>query len=145
MRFWWQRRQERTDRDSLSYSRPRVAQAIQRASEAQAARSSLGSASVDAVSLHYMQAVERAAASGPLTKQARRRERGLPPELLWQTARVARQAGRQPEEIWAEALSTWLTFHAPEGEATGVPRTVGGRRQATWHEIDKTLRSLRVS
>lgn len=140
MRFWWHGR----GHHELSTTRPRVARAIERARQVQVVDTSLGSAGVDAATLRCMQAIERAAVSGPLTKQTRRAERGLPPELVWETARAAQRVGRKPEEVWAEALGAWLTANVLEPVA-GLPRAIEARRRDTWQEIDETLRALRAS
>ncbi len=104
----------------------------------------LGSASVDLVMLRRMEAVERAAVSGPLPKTIRRAKRGLSPDLLWATARAARDSGRQPEDVWAEALRDWLAMREPQGGASR-PRGLEARRRAIWGEIDDTLERLRAS
>ncbi len=124
MRFWWRPQSARPAREGrqarqTAHSRPRVARAVEAARQAGAAMSpvSLGSASVDVASmagmesiaaLRHFDAVERAAISGPLHKAQRRAKRGLGTDLIWATARAAKQEGRQPEEVWAEALRDWL-------------------------------------
>lgn len=126
-------------------SRPRVAQAVARAHLAQAGVSSgLGSASAAAGASWQFEAIERAAATGPLRKVARRAQRGLHPTLLWETARAARDAGRQPEEVWAEALGNWLALQQVETTHAAMPRTLETRRQLAWHDIEETLSVLRA-
>lgn len=142
MRFWWnERKRERTA------SRPRVAQAVQRAREAQLGASvGLGSATVDTGMARHFEALERAAASAPLRKVRRREEAGLAPGLLLETARAARNAGRRPEEVWAEALREWLLAQTlvPD-EPPARPALVLTRRQQTWRDIESTLHALRAS
>ena len=141
MRFWWNEWHERRRERAPVASRPRVALAVQ------AARSAgLGSAAADPAALRHFEAIERAAASGPLHKARRRAERGLSPTLLWETAKAARASGRRPEEIWAEALGEWLLAQRiiPD-EAPRRPATLGIRRQQTWREIETAMQSLRAS
>lgn len=126
-------------------SRPRVARAMERAQMAQAGvRSGLGSASADGAAGWHFEAVERAAATGPLRKAARRAQRGLNPTLLWATARAARDAGRQPEEVWAEALGNWLALQQADVKPAMLPRTLETRRQTVWRDIEDTLTALRA-
>lgn len=144
MRFWWSTQPLRMERDTKS--RPRVARAVEAAHMAQAGvQAGLGSASIDAVMLRRMEVVERAAVSGPLPKAVRRAKRGLSPDLLWATARAAREAGRQPEDVWAEALRDWLASREPSWESAGPARGPEARRRALWGEIDDTLDRLRAS
>lgn len=96
------------------------------------------------VMLRRMEAVERAAVSGPLPKAVRRAKRGLSPDLLWATARAARDAGRQPEDVWAEALRDWLAARESHG-GSAHPRGPEARRRALWGEIDETLDCLRTA
>lgn len=151
MRFWWRERSERTGMErtarrdrAASASRPRVAYAVAAAKRVYAEPMGLGSASVvaDAGALRHFFAVEHAAeVSGPLLRrQERREQRGLEPDLLRETARLARTSGRTPEQVWAEALRGWLAAYS-EGPAplSGVQQT---RRQTVWHEIDATLAGL---
>lgn len=151
MRFWWSTRPLRAERDEAgrSASRVSVSRAVAAARMAQAGVPvGLGSASVDVVMLRRMEAVERAAVSGPLPKAMRRAKRGLSPDLLWATARAAREAGRQPEEVWAEALRDWLATREPQSAVAGGVRLARGpeaRRRALWGEIDDTLERLRAS
>jgi hypothetical protein len=115
----------------------------------QAARTAgLGGATVDAATLRHFEAFDRAAASGPLHKVRRRAERGLSPLLLWETAKAARQSGRRPEEIWAEALSEWLSAQEMVADVSPMqpaPAIFGARRQQTWQEIESAMRALRAS
>jgi hypothetical protein len=141
MRFWWSANPLRSE----TPSRPRVARAVAEARMAQAgAVRGLGSAGVDTVMLRQMEAVERAAATGPLRKALRRARRGLSPELLWETARAAREVGRTPEEVWAEALRDWLASQRGEAPAPR-PAGTGVRRQQIWREIEETMAALRAS
>ena len=143
MRFWWSTRPLRMERETES--RPRVARAVEAARLAQAGvPAGLGSASVDIVMLRRMEVVERAAVSGPLPKAIRRAKRGLSPDLLWATARAAREAGRQPEDVWAEALRDWLAEREPRSSGSR-PHGPEARRHALWGEIDETLERLRAS
>lgn len=147
MRFWWSTRPLRMERDTYrgTNSRPRVTSAVRAARLAQAGvPAGLGSASVDVVMLRRMEVVERAAVSGPLPKAVRRAKRGLSPDLLWATARAARDAGRQPEDVWAEALRDWLAARESHG-LSARPRGPEARRRALWGEIDETLDRLRAS
>lgn len=146
MRFWWSTRPLRAEREPVS--KVRISRAVEAARMAQAGvPAGLGSAGVDVVMLRRMEAVERAAVSGPLPKAMRRAKRGLSPDLLWATARAARDAGRQPEDVWAEALRDWLAMREPRGGAAGELRARGpeARRRALWGEIDDTLERLRAS
>ena len=105
----------------------------------------LGSARVDRAIAHSMEVVERAAVSGPLRKATRRAQRGLSPDLLWATARAARESGREPEEVWAEALRVWLASRETARDSgTQRLRASDGRRQRVWTEIDETLEALRA-
>ncbi|HEU5440210.1 MAG TPA: hypothetical protein VFU88_13050 [Ktedonobacterales bacterium] len=144
MRLWWSDRRERR----VESSRPGVSRAVEAARLAYAAPAGLGSAAVATVGagvLRHFFAVERAAeVSGPLyAKQTRRGTRGLEPELLRETARVAVKAGRTPEAIWAEALREWLAAYG--AAPVSLPAVVETRRQAVWREIDATLSGLRAS
>jgi hypothetical protein len=98
--------------------------------------------------LRHFDAVERAAISGPLHKAQRRAKRGLGTDLIWATARAAKQEGRQPEEVWAEALRDWLASRE-EAEATEAPaprpRSLEAKRQQVWRDIELTLAGLRAS
>lgn len=126
-------------------SRPRVAQAMARAHMAQAGvNSGLGSASATGGVSWQFEAIERAASTGPLRKVARRAQRGLHPTLLWETARAARDAGRQPEEVWAEALGNWLALQQADTARVAAPRTLETRRQLAWRDIEETLSALRA-
>lgn len=142
MHFWW----SEWSLPKAPRTRPRVAQAVAAARMAQAGASrGLGSARVDVAIAHSMEVVERAAASGPLKKATRRAQRGLSPDLLWATARAARESGREPEEVWAEALRTWLASRETCREQDAKrPRTADGKRQRIWEEIDDTLEALRA-
>ena len=143
MRFWWSTQPLRMERNTKS--RPRVARAVEAAHMAQAGvPAGLGSACIDVVMLRRMEVVERAAVSGPLPKAVRRAKRGLSPDLLWATARAAREAGRQPEDVWAEALRDWLAMREPQ-EGASRARGPEARRRALWGEIDDTLDGLRAS
>lgn len=143
MRFWWSTRPLRMERDTNS--RPRITNAARAARLAHAGvPAGLGSASVDVVMLRRMEAVERAAVSGPLPKAMRRAKRGLAPDLLWATARAARDTGRKPEDVWAEALRDWLAARESHAVAA-LPRGLEVRRRALWGEIDDTLDRLRAS
>ena len=130
-------------------SRPRVSRAIQAARQARPdAQASLGSAiALSPITLPHLDAINRAGVSGPLHKANRRARRGLAPDLVWATARAAQQLGRQPEEIWAEALRDWLTARqesAPAPSATLLPRPIETRRRQVWLSIDETLSALRA-
>ena len=141
MRFWWNERNDRRGARVSVASRPRVARAVEAAQAA-----GLGSATVDSATLRQFEAIERAATSGPLHKARRRAERGLSPILLWETAKAAREAGRRPEEVWAEALSEWLTAQELVADVSPLqPLVFGGRRERNWHEIESAMQALRAS
>lgn len=130
-------------------SRPRVSRAIQAARQARPdAEASLGSAvALSPITLPHLDAINRAAVTGPLHKANRRARRGLAPDLVWATARAAQQLGRQPEEVWAEALRDWLTARqesTPVPSATQLPRPIETRRRQVWLSIDETLSALRA-
>jgi len=145
MRLWWTERQGGRKRERTA-SRPRVAQAVQRAhAAALGADAGLGSASADMGVLRHFEALDRAAASGPLHKARRRAERGLNPDLLFETARAARTAGRRPEEVWAEALREWLMAQTLIPDEAPRPLVALTRRQQTWREIETTMQALRAS
>lgn len=149
MRFWRRDKRTKTEqwpaRDrAASASRPRVARAIEAAHLAQAGvPRGVISPRPDAGALRYFEAVERAAASGPLHKARKRARRGLAPELVLATARAAQQIGRRPEEVWADALRGWLerqdTAPAP------IPATLELRRRTVWRDIDLAMAGLRAS
>jgi hypothetical protein len=122
-----------------------VAQAVARAQMARAGvQSGLGSASAAGATSWHFEVAERAAATGPLRKAARRAQRGLNPQLLWATARAARDAGRQPEEVWAEALGNWLALQGDEPQPSRAPRSLETRRQLAWRDIEETMAALRA-
>ncbi|HEV2239110.1 MAG TPA: hypothetical protein VGR57_20815, partial [Ktedonobacterales bacterium] len=72
-------------------------------------------------------------------------------ELIRATARAARASGRQPAEVWSEALSDWLAgrdaMDAPREAAEERPllSLVSARRGETWRAIEATLGELRAS
>ncbi len=126
-------------------TRPRVTQA---AAAARLAREGVVSAPRLASAGRHLEAIERAAATGPfvsvpLAKAARRAERGLPSQLVLATARAARETGRLPEEVWAEALRDWLV--RLEAAAPSRPLALETRRQSVWRDIEETMRALRAS
>jgi hypothetical protein len=122
-----------------------VALAVTRAHLAQAGvNSGLGSASALGAATWQFEVIERAASTGPIRKTARRAQRGLNPALLWETARAARDAGRKPEEVWAEALGNWLALQQAGATAAAMPRTQETRRQLAWRDIEETLAALRA-
>ncbi|HEX8035947.1 MAG TPA: hypothetical protein VF510_18975 [Ktedonobacterales bacterium] len=130
-------------------SRPRVSRAIQAARQAKPdEQASLGSAvALSPITLPHLNAIDRAAVSGPLHKASRRARRGLSPDLVWATARAAQQLGRQPEEVWAEALHDWLTARqesTPTASLAQLPRPIETRRLQVWQNIDETLSALRA-
>src|SRR5260370_29541315 len=99
MRIGWRGRQR------VEY-RPRVAHAVE---AARLVREGIMSEQASAGARRHFEAVERAAATGPLKKVMRRAAHGLSSQLVWETARAAHQARRRPEESCAEALANWLT------------------------------------
>jgi hypothetical protein len=73
---------------------------------------------------------------------------GLSPELIRATARAARASGRQPAEVWSEALSDWLAGRESQREAAEerpLLSLVSSRRSETWRAIEATLGELRAS
>ncbi len=134
---WPRQRQQLREREA---ARPRVTRA---AEAARLAREGMVSAPRLASAARHLEAIERAAASGPLAKTARRAGRGLPPQLVLATARAARETGRLPEEVWAEALCDWLSHR--EEATLSRPRALETRRQTVWRDIEETLRVLRAS
>src|SRR5262249_3908076 len=108
----WRSRQQATQRNS-THSRPRVAQAAEAARIAQeSVGRNVGSATAGA-------GVMLTPVAGPvftpiltpafnLDAAEARAGRGLAPELVLATSRVAQALGRSPEEVWAEALRAWL-------------------------------------
>lgn len=160
MRFWKRARtgEPVRRRDEM---RERVARAVQAARAAQGdvpgvrgdvdsvggingSRDDNGNESESAIA-RRMEIVAFTAVAGPARKVQRRAARGLAPELVRATARAAREIGRQPEEIWAEALREWLAARAAAVGSDGVPRPVETRRARCWREIETTLRALRAS
>jgi hypothetical protein len=136
---------ERAQRRERERARPRVTQA---AVAARLAREGVISAPRFASAGRHLDAIERATATRPLVtgtpaKTARRAERGLPSQLVLATARAARETGRLPEEVWAEALRDWLA--RLEDATTPRPAVVQTRRQTVWRDIEETLRALRAS
>jgi hypothetical protein len=80
--------------------------------------------------------------------QSRRAEAGLSPTLLRATALAARASGRQPAEVWAEALRDWLLGADLRTEAAAhYPVLIPSdpRRTRAWRTIDATLGELRAS
>lgn len=70
------------------------------------------------------------------------------PALALAAAYAARQAGRTPEEVWAEALQVWLEEYAgvdDEAESAPSQPLATPHRQRAWLEIEETLRLLRAS
>jgi hypothetical protein len=116
-----------------------VARAIEAARLAQAG---IVSAPRLASAGRHLAAVERAP-DGLIAQAVRRAERGLAPQLVLAAARAAREAGRPPEEIWAEALHDWLTLRE-ERSIMRLP-TTDARRQSVWRDIEDTMQVLRAS
>lgn len=71
----------------------------------------------------------------------------MPMSALTEAAALAaREAGRAPEEVWAEALHIWLEERAPGyTEDATAPRLQSPSRERAWQEIEQTLRVLRAS
>jgi hypothetical protein len=72
----------------------------------------------------------------------------LPQGLLWATWRAARNCGRPPAEVWAEALRNWLTIQAlteEERDGRSAPAYLDARRAQAWQAIDATLSELKAS
>jgi len=144
MRFWWQPRIQ-NGREAV---RPRVASAVAAARQAGTTTlAGLGSARVDYGLMRQFEAMDRAAQTQrtpPVSQLPERSARHIVNrDLVWATARAARNAGRTPEEVFAEALHNWLleqdTLPAPR------PATLEVRRQQTWSEIDRVLHGLRTA
>jgi hypothetical protein len=73
---------------------------------------------------------------------------GLSPDLIRATARAARASGRQPTEVWSEALSDWLAGRDAQRDAVDerpLLSLVNARRTQTWQAIEATLGDLRAS
>ena len=139
MRFQWPAWGGRGTRRS----RPRVAQAIQ------AARTVQASEAVPLVRVEGVwgrepmlprRPVVQAGISGPLLHE----RTGLSSALLWATAQAARESGRQPADIWTEALSAWL-IDREAAEQQPVRSPFDARRSQAWQAIDATLGELRAS
>lgn len=144
MRLW---RSPRADTPARGHDamRLRVSQAVEAARMAQAdVPAGLGSARIDAVIARRLDTAAQAAVTGQVERSRRRAERGLAPELLWATARAAREVGRRPEEVWAEALHDWLAVHGQPPATSAPPRAAEPRRQRCWREIEQTLQVLRA-
>lgn len=145
-------------------SRPRVARAI--AEAAQAARTTPAPQATPAP--HRMASVEALTTGtqviwaedlfasptpfGVFASPHGARERhlagGVSPSLLWATSRAAQASGRQPEEVWAEALRNWLTVQdlaAAEAAPDQPHERPDPRRERAWRAIDATLHALRAS
>jgi hypothetical protein len=83
-------------------------------------------------------------ASGAGERAARPLGTGLSPDLIRATARAARASGRQPTEVWSEALSDWLAGREAADERP-LLSLVTARRTQTWQAIEATLGELRAS
>jgi hypothetical protein len=128
-------------------SRPRVAQAIQ---AARAIQTNQASQATSGVWVGHIQGSEAREQRSLVSYAVRRRRAaaGLSPALLRATARVARASGRQPAEVWAEALYDWLIGNdqaAEEMAARPVVIPPDPRRTRAWQSIDATLGDLRAS
>lgn len=94
--------------------------------------------------------VQAQAAQADLVRAEAARRRagaGLSPALLRATARAARASGREPAEVWAEALTGWLAQRDEETAAAEQLARMAGdaRRTRAWQVIDTTLGELRAS
>jgi hypothetical protein len=81
-------------------------------------------------------------------RAARPQGTGLSPDLIRETARAARASGRQPAEVWSEALSDWLAGRDSQREVADewpLLSLVNPRRTQTWQAIEATLGELRAS
>jgi hypothetical protein len=154
----WRQRQQRArgasgEQRQQSHSRPRVAHAAEAARLAQeGVGRSLGSATAGAGVMLTPVLATAGFADGfaPILTPAFRMDavevspgRGLAPELVLATSRVAQALGRAPEDVWAEALRAWL------GSEGAVPRAARPaiqevRRAQVWSQIDETLHELRA-
>ena len=129
---------------AMHRSRPRVAQAIQaaRAAEAGQATQAVWAGRV------WSGAVREPRTLVSYSVQSRRAEVGLSTTLLRATARAARASGRQPAEVWAEALRDWLIgteLRTEEAAHHAVLIPPDPRRTRAWRTIDATLGELRAS
>jgi hypothetical protein len=123
-------------------SRPRVAQAVRAARAAQATSGAEARAPWGAMSLAVSVAGGMAGTAGQTHATA-----GLSPSLLWATARAARATGRQPADVWAEALQRWLAEREStddESDGRAVRVALDARRALAWRAIDATLGELRA-
>jgi hypothetical protein len=96
-----------------------------------------------------MARVWRARESGPLLPARHTGQRdaaGVSTGLLWATAHAARVSGREPADVWAEALDAWLAGWEHDGTSeSSEHRAADGRRLRAWQAIDTTLGQLRAS
>lgn len=139
MRFQWPAWGGRAARRS----RPRVAQAIQ------AARTVEASAAIPMVRVGGVWEMEPmmprvSALLTGVSGTIRHSRADVSPALLWATAQAARESGRQPADIWTEALSAWLIDRDAEEERP-VRSPFDARRSQAWQGIDATLGELRAS
>ena len=131
-------------------TRPQVKRAVEEARLAQAGiPRGLGSATVLPGVQWHLEGMQRPTVAAPrlLREQSapRRKRRTLTQQLLWTTARAAQQLGRQPEEVWAEALHNWLAGQEALEVPAPRPRGLETRRQLVWHDIEATMAALRAS
>lgn len=161
--LWGRRR-----RDHDTSTRPRVALAVQAARAAHAAPIALArrgwsvwdaelglpvadvTAGRPRMELARAEAgrIEAIRAEAARARAPRSRQRaGLSPSLLRATAQAARASGREPAEVWAEALAGWLARREEDAAAAEqVARLASdGRRVRAWQMIDATLGELRAS
>jgi hypothetical protein len=122
-------------------SRPRVALAAQ---AARAARAALLSAPAPMGAAAWAPAIRAGTPALSVVGAARPQGTGLSPDLIRATARAARASGRQPAEVWSEALSDWLAGREA-AEERPLLSVLNSRRAQTWQAIEATLGELRAS
>jgi hypothetical protein len=133
----WGRRAPQRARPRVQ-SRPRVALA------AQAARAALLTAPAPLRSAAWAPGNRVGMPAFSVVGAARPQGTGLSPDLIRATAHAARASGRQPAEVWSEALSDWLAG-LEAAEERPLLSLVTARRAQTWQAIEATLGDLRAS
>jgi hypothetical protein len=139
MHWFWQERRPR----GCNPSRPRVSRAVEAAHLAQAGGGpGLGGASAGVAAFITPPLAAPVRRGGALGNAVALK---LPPALIRESLRAAREAGRTLEEVWAEALGDWLTQNDSPGLSLEQHAGRVYKRQRVWGEIDETLRELRAS
>ena len=137
-----------------TYSRPRVASAVEAAHlahlSAQTTRGqmtpalSLGSAVVASDQVAWSYATTRAQAADG-AEAAPREEFGEMGALIERAEQTARNLGRSRAEMWEEALRAWLETQSEEPQPSPRPWLFEARRQRVWGEIEQSLTALRTA